>query len=250
MVIKLGDLFELGEHRLSCGDAQNPEHFEMLMGEKKAILVCVDPPYGVNYTPRLESTLSRHLKDKTKKIVNDNLDEKSFGLLLKNSLNNLMQYSEGAFYVFMSTKYIGDLISYFKDIGGAFSGVLVAAKSQFALSWGNYHPKHELILYGWKKQGKKYWCGSRKEHSLLEFQVAPCKLHPTMKPLGLLEKLVVNSSPEGGLILDCFAGSGSTIIAAHNQKRICYAMEITPEYCQVILERFQKHTGIEPKKLN
>lgn len=245
MTIKIGDLFKLGSHRLLCGDAEKPESFDTLMDGQKATMVFTDPPYNVNYSPRTGKL--RNQRDTSKSIINDDLCDRCFDTMITKSVANLMEYAKGAFYIFMGHNELPRLMRVFKEKGGTISTLLIAAKSHFSLSWAHYHPKHELILYGWND--KPHWCGSRKEHTLLEFKVSNRNLHPTMKPVALIEKTIQNSSQVGDSVLDCFAGSGSTLIAAHNQNRVCYAMEIAPEYCQLILDRFYEHTGIKPEKL-
>jgi DNA modification methylase len=245
MEIKVGDLFLLGTHRLLCGDAEKPEHFKLLMNNQQANMVFTDPPYNVNYSPR-KGTLRK--KDPSITIENDDLCGRCFEVMITKSVANLMAYTQGAFYICMSHSELPRLMKIFKEKGGIISTLLIAAKSHFSLSWAHYHPKHELILYGWHSQGKPYWCGSRKAHTLLEFKVRNRNLHPNMKPVDLIEGLLQNSSQAGDSVLDCFAGSGSTLIAAHNQNRVCYAMEISPVYCQVILDRFYEHTGIQAER--
>ncbi len=248
MSIQLGDLFMLGHHRLLCGDAEKSEHFERLMQNQQATMVFTDPPYNVNYQPRKGKLRSK--RDASKAILNDDLCGRCFESMLNQSVANLMAYTQGAFYICMSHNELPRLMKIFKEKGGVVASLLIAVKSHFSLSWAHYHPKHELILYGWNSNGKNYWCGSRKEHTLLEFKVSNRNLHPTMKPVALIEKTIQNSSQEGDRVLDCFAGSGSTLIAAHNQNWVCYAMEISPTYCQMILDRFQAHTGIQPDRVN
>jgi DNA modification methylase len=244
MSIHPGDLFLLGPHRLLCGNAENSSHFEKLMGGDFASMVFTDPPYNVGYAPRRGGGKR---VDKSRLIENDDLCKKCFEGLLDKSLSNLLNWCKGAFYICMSSKEFPKLLKLFEEKGGIFSSLLIAVKSHFSLSWADYHPRHELILYGWNE--KPYWCGSRKEHTLLDFKVAPNKLHPTMKPVDLIEKTIINSSREGDIVLDPFAGSGSTIIAAHNQNRIGYAIEVSGVYCQTIIDRFEAHTGIKAQKV-
>lgn len=253
MSIQIGDLFSLGDHRLLCGNAENEDHFQRLMQERQATMVFTDPPYNANYHRLGSHSRAIDAKENRKRfsaqIEGDDLCSRCFNQLLSNFLTNLMQYNQGAFYICMGNETMFQLMQLFKEKGGVISTLLIAVKNHFSIGWANYHMKHELILYGWNSQGKRHWCGSRKEHTILDFKVTPNKLHPTMKPVDLIQRTIRNSSQEGDIVLDCFAGSGSTLIAAHNEKRIGYAMELSPSYCQVILDRFQESTGIQPQKI-
>jgi DNA modification methylase len=232
--IVLGDLFQIGEHRLLCGDSTISDNFVKLMGKESFDLILTDPPYNVDYTGKTKDAL---------KIENDKKSDSEFKEFLYNHFVSIgLSSKDGAvYYIFQPDKQIHNFVNAFIESGNKYSGLLVWKKDSMVLSRGDYHSKHETITYGWKKGGAHGWFSDRKQVSVLEFEKPKSnEEHPTMKPIPLLAYLIANSSKFGDLVGDGFLGSGSTMVAAHQLNRKCYGMELDPKYCQVIINRMLK----------
>lgn len=251
---KLGDLYQLGPHRLLCGDSTNLADVERLMGGKRADLVFTDPPYNVAYTGKTKQKL---------KIKNDAMTPDKFRDFCQGFITNLLTFCRGAIYVCMSSSEWPTLQQQFVDAGGHWSRVIVWVKDRMVLSRADYHTQHEPIavyneeedeegmpiLYGWNEGEKRTWNGDRKQTDIWKVKrPAANKEHPTMKPVELCTKAIVNSSVRGQIVLDLFLGSGSTLIAAEKTERACYGMELDPKYCDVIVKRWEEYTGEKAKK--
>ena len=233
-ISKPGDIWQLGRHRLMCGDSTDKATVEMLMDGKKANLVVTDPPYNVNY----EGTAG--------KIKNDNMDNDSFYRFLFDSFTN-MEYAmadDASIYVFHSDTEGLNFRKAFADAGFYLSGCCIWKKPSLVLGRSPYQWQHEPCLFGWKKSGKHQWYAGRKETTIWEFD-KPKKNsdHPTMKPIALISYPIKNSSMSNCIVLDPFGGSGSTLIACEQLDRICYTMELDPKYCDVIIKRWETLTG-------
>jgi len=244
---KPGDLWLLERHRLLCGDATKREDVERLMDGEKADSLITDPPYGVDYSSKNEF-LNRFDKGNCvqKPIKNDDVIEDYrcwFSKWLSNVKDFLNKYN--TCYIFMSPQELHNLRLAFEDTNGHWSAYLVWVKNNHVLTQKDYDGKYEFIFYGWYGKHKFYGGFST---TVLEFD-KPLKseLHPTMKPVSLLIKLISDGSPEGGIVLDLFGGSGSTLIACEQFNRICYMMEIDPHYCDVIIKRWENFTGEKAK---
>ena len=232
--IVLGDLFEIGEHRLLCGDSTCSEDFVKLMGKEFFDLIVTDPPYNVDYTGRNKAAL---------KIMNDKKSDVGFKEFLYNHFVSIgISAKDGAvYYIFQPDKQIHNFVNSFIEAGNKYSGLLVWNKDSMVMSRGDYHAKHETITYGWKEGAAHRWFSDRKQVSVLEFaRPKRNEEHPTMKPIPLIAYLITNSSKSGDLIGDGFLGSGSTMVASHQLNRKCYGMELDPKYCQVIIDRMRK----------
>jgi site-specific DNA-methyltransferase (adenine-specific) len=232
--IVIGDLFEIGEHRLLCGDSTISDEYIKLMNNQSFDLVVTDPPYNVDYTGKTKSAL---------KIENDNKSDSDFKEFLYNHFVSIgLSAKQGAvYYIFQPDKQIHNFLNSFIDAGNKYSGLLVWNKDSMVMSRGDYHTKHETITYGWKEGAAHGWFSDRKQVSVLNFdRPKRNEEHPTMKPVALLAYLITNSSKSGDLVGDGFLGSGSTMVAAHQLKRKCYGMELDPKYCQVIIDRMLK----------
>ena len=221
-----GDVFEFGGHRLMCGDSTDPEQVKKLMDGSVADMVFTDPPYNVDYDGN------------GRKIENDNLVN-DFPEFLEKVIKNVFEFSDGAIYICMSSSEIGTLQSVFRRLGGHWSTFVIWAKDTFTLGRSDYHRQYEPILYGWREGGPHHFCGDRSQGDVWEFP-KPKKndVHPTMKPVELCERAVLNSSKPDGIVLDLFGGSGSTLVACSRTKRRCRMMEFEPKYCDVILKRY------------
>lgn len=267
--IKKGDLFQLGEHRLLCGDATDSIDYLELMENKTAKMVFTDPPYNVDYQGGMQGDGK---KIKRRKILNDKMSDSKFYEFLKSTLENLIIHTKGAFYVCMSSSELHNLHRAFVECGGHWQSYLTWVKSHFTLSRSDYQHQTEPILYGLSEEEAEKaeendfnkidslpilygwteheWYGGRKQGNVWFFDKPNIsKEHPTMKPIALCAKAVVNSSQEGGIVLDVFGGSGSTLIACEQMKRKCFMMELDPVYVQVIVKRWEKFSGEKHKKL-
>ena len=246
--IKLGDIYELGNHRLACGDATDSEIVTKLIGKDRIKLCLTDPPYSVTY---VESKKNFKQSVQHKKILNDHRQsEQEYSEFTQKWLEVMKPYlfSKNSLYIFNSDKMLFALREGMQQSGFYFSQLLVWIKNQAVVGRLDYLPQHELIAYGWK--GKHEFRKSKDKSVLVYPKPNKSKLHPTMKPVGLLRRLILNSSQIGDCIYDPFGGSGSTLIAAEQTKRRCLMIELDSEYCKTIINRFEKLTGIKAKKIN
>jgi len=237
-----GDVWLLGEHRLVCGDATDRATLDRAMGGARADLVWTDPPYGVDYVGKTREALT---------ISGDT----SGGLqeLLRASFAEIDRVCRdgAAIYVAHAGQTAQVFLEAFADIGWRLRQTLVWVKDRPVLGHGDYHYQHEPILYGvirprgrWGRGGEG-WYGGNGESSVLEVpRPAASREHPTMKPVELVRRLIANSSREGDVVLDPFAGSGSTLVAAALSGRRCIAVELDPVYCDVIVARIERTTGV------
>ena len=234
-----GDLWLLGEHRLLCGDSTDGDSFAALMAGEKAAMVFTDPPYGVNYA----NSAKDKMRGKHRPILNDNLGE-NFGPFLKAALSPMLAHCEGAIYISMSSSELDTLQSAFRAAGGKWSTFIIWAKNTFTLGRADYQRQYEPILYGWRDGTDHYWCGARDQGDVWQIK-KPQKndLHPTMKPVELVERAVRNSSKSRDIVLDPFGGSGSTLIACEKSGRRARLIELDPKYVDVIVRRWQDWTG-------
>lgn len=247
--IERGDIYQLGEHRLMCGDATSKEDVDKLMNGTKADMVFTDPPYNVNLSSKTELL---NLMDGGKRndvpIRNHFLSEQEYIQFSQSWFNNVLDNLSDYNSVYVCGNY-ESLIGFYNVKAFIISNMLVWVKNSQVLGRMDYKGKHEFIMYGWKKHHK--WYGGNGETTVWEVnKPRSSKLHPTMKPTELIDIAVTNSSKQGDIILDLFGGSGSTLIAAEQRKRKCYMMEIDPYYCSVIIERWEKLTNKKATKVN
>lgn len=231
---KTGDMWTLGKHRVICGDATKLETFKTLLEDTKVNLVVTDPPYNVNY------------EGSAGKIKNDNMEDDKFYQFLFNSFVNMEQAmaDDASIYVFHADTEGLNFRKAFQDAGFYLSGCCIWKKPSLVLGRSPYQWQHEPCLYGWKKKGKHKWYAGRKETSVWEFEKPKKNAdHPTMKPIALLAYPIKNSSMTNSLVLDPFAGSGSTLIACEQTGRVCYAIELDEKYCDVIVKRYIEQVG-------
>jgi DNA modification methylase len=239
--MKAGDIYQLGQHRLACGSSSDTKLIAKLVGEAKIGLILTDPPYGVSY---VENKLNPSKQGHEKVIANDNIeDETEYAAFTKAWLEAVKPYiaRKNSLYIFNSDKMMMPTIQALKATGGKFTQLLIWAKTQAVVGRLDYLPQHELIIYGWYGTHKFY---KSKDKSILVYpKPSVSKLHPTMKPVGLLRRLILNSSNAGDVVFDGFGGSGSTLMACEQTKRQCLMAELDLEYCQVIIKRWEKLTG-------
>ena len=278
---KLGDVWELGPHRVVCGSSTDADAVAALFGERLADLVLTDPPCGVDYvgSKRKLESLRNHALPKHQDIAGDGLSSDGLVELLRDALGLSWTHArEGAgCYVFHSEPRRVEFESAMLACGWHVAQNLVWVKDSFVLGVMDYHSQHEPVLYGWKPGGRHAWYGGRKRSALVADQQPDLDAldrdelvallrgiyeasdvirhdrprrsdeHPTMKPVGLLSRLIVNSTKKGALVYDPFLGSGSTLIAAERQGRICYGVELDPAYVDVVVRRWQTVTGLTAK---
>ena len=224
-----GDLWSLGPHKLLCGDATDAGSFARLLGGEPSHLVFTDPPYNVAYIGPGTGAA----------VTNDNQGAE-FAPFLETVCENLLKHVQGPLYICMSSSELHTLYNAFTNAGGHWSTFIIWAKSTFTLGRSDYHRQYEPILYGWREGKSHYWCGARDESDVWLFDKPHANdLHPTMKPVALVERAILNSSRRGEIVLDPFGGSGSTLIASEKAGRQARLMEIEPSYCDVIIRRWQ-----------
>jgi len=238
-VSQLGDVWQLGNHRVMCGDATSAEAMSALMDGQMADMVFTDPPYNVDYGNAAKDT--RQTKDR--RILNDNLGD-AFYDFLHGAMIQMLSVTKGALYVSMSSSELDTLQKAFRDAGGKWSTFIIWAKNTFTLGRADYQRQFEPILYGWKEGNDHFWCGARDQGDVW-FINKPNKndLHPTMKPVELVERAIRNSSKSQDIVLDAFGGSGTTIIACEKTGRYGRVLELDPKYVDVIIKRWQYYSG-------
>jgi len=238
-VSKPGDLWILGNHRVLCGDATVVTDVEKLMDGQLADMAFCDAPYNVDYANAAKNKTIA----KDRRILNDALGEGFYQFLYDTCLNLLM-VTKGACYMSMSSSELDTLQRAFKEAGGKWSTFIIWAKNTFTLGRADYQRQYEPILYGWKQGAGHFWCGARDQGDVWFVDKPRVNdLHPTMKPVELVERAITNSSKSRDIVLDLFGGSGTTLIAAERTGRSARLMELDPKYADVIVERWQNLTG-------
>ena len=238
---KKGEIYKLGKHFLMCGDSTDINDVEKLMNGVKADMLLTDPPYNVDYEGGNGLT-----------IQNDNMDDETFREFLRVSFfnaNSVMK--EGAvFYIWHADSEGYNFRGACHDIGWKVRQCLIWCKNTLVMGRQDYHWKHEPCLYGWKEGASHLWASDRKQTTVLEFdRPSVSKEHPTMKPVGLFDYLIKNNTNKDDIVLDLFAGSGTSIIACEQNGRIAYSMELDPKYVDVIISRWEKLTGQQAERI-
>jgi DNA modification methylase len=238
-VARHGDVWNCGAHRVLCGDATLMSDLKTIMDGEVADVCFTDPPYNVNYSNRPADKLH----GTNRPILNDALGGAFGGFLNKASIN-ILAVTTGGIYICMSSSELDTLQRAFRDAGGKWSTFVIWAKSSFTIGRSDCQRQYEPILYGWKESNDHYWCGARNQGDVWLFD-KPHKndLHPTMKPVALVERAIGNSSKADGIVLDPFGGSGTTMIAASRLGRRARLVELDPKYVDVILARWEAFTG-------
>ncbi len=234
-----GDVWVLGPHRLLCGDATVAASYEVLLQGEPVDMVFTDPPYNVNYA----NSAKDKLRGKDRAILNDNLGDGFYDFLLA-ALTPTVAHCRGGIYVAMASSELDVLQAAFRAAGGKWSTFIIWAKNTFTLGRADYQRQYEPILYGWPEGAQRHWCGDRDQGDVWNIK-KPQKndLHPTMKPVELVERAIRNSSRPGNVVLDPFGGSGTTLIAAEKSGRIARLIELDPKYADVIVRRWEDFTG-------
>jgi DNA modification methylase len=244
VVSRPGDVWICGEHRVICGDATDPDAYAMVLGDEIADMVFTDPPYNVNYA----NSACDKMRGTNRAILNDNLGD-GFSDFLLAALTHTVAHCRGGIYIAMSSSELDVLQAAFRAAGGKWSTFIIWAKNTFTLGRADYQRQYEPILYGWPDGAQRYWCGDRDQGDVWNIK-KPQKndLHPTMKPVELVERAIRNSSRPGNVVLDPFGGSGTTLIAAEKSGRVARLIELDPKYCDVIVRRWQDYTGQAAKR--
>lgn len=268
---KPGDIYQLGEHRVMCGDSTDPEDVKKLTDGKLVDLIVTDPPYNVAYVGKTADALT---------IDNDEMDEGNFELFLTDAFTAMAEVLKpgGAFYIWHAESTAHQFIKGLEAADLTFRQKLIWVKNTMVLGRQDYHWKHEPCFYGWKDGAAHYFTSDRTQVTVIEdkpnintmnkdqlvqyakdLQIlldggstilredkpAASTFHPTMKPVKLIARNIVNSSKRGEIVLDIFGGSGSTLIASEQLKRTSYTMELDPKYVDVIIDRYEEFTGVE-----
>ena len=243
-ISKLGDIWKLGNHKLICGDSTILNNYEKLFNENKADLLMTDPPYNVDYEGKTKDKLT---------IQNDSKNDDDFLQFLTDAFNNCAIHLKlgCSFYIFHSDWYGLEFRQSIKNSDLELKQNLIWAKNSMVMGRQDYQWQHEPCLYGWKRGASHSWYSDRKQTTIIKYdRPSKSKLHPTMKPVGLVEYLIKNSSKQEDIILDPFLGSGTTLMACEKQGRICYGVELDPKYCDVIIKRWENFTGAKAKLEN
>jgi DNA modification methylase len=244
--IVLGDLFEIGEHRLLCGDSTCSDTVAKLMNGEKADMVFTDPPYNIGFKGTMSSTsidgkIVPFKTENTKydEIKNDLHSKEKFNDFIKSIIENIILYCKGGWYISFSSSTLNEILNPLDELKVEYKSIIIWVKNQANMGGGHYKRRYEPIVYGYNEN--IFYGKSFKEEDVWEFQrTLKNDLHPTMKPIPLIENALNKSSKEEDKVLDLFLGSGSTMVASHQLKRKCYGMELDPKYCQVIIDRMKK----------
>lgn len=241
---KLGDIYQLGRHRLMCGDSTNVEQVKVLTNGELVDMLLTDPPYNVAYEGKTKDKL---------KIKNDNMEDTAFRQFLCSAFSaaNEVMKAGAVYYIWHSDSEGYNFRGACHDIGWQVREVLIWNKNSMVLGRQDYQWKHEPCLYGWKDGASHLWASDRKQTTVIDFN-KPNKsdIHPTMKPVGLFDYQIQNNTKGGDIVLDLFNGSGTTIIACEQNGRKAYCMELDPKYVDAAIDRWEKFTGQKAVKLN
>jgi len=247
---KLGDIYQLGKHRVMCGDSCSIHDMEKLCGGQLVDMWLTDPPYNVAVQG------GNHANPERKtglKILNDKMPDEEFRQFLRDAYvtADLVMKSGAVFYIWHADSEGYNFRGAAKDAGWAVRQCLIWKKSSIVMGRQDYHWKHEPCLYGWKEGAGHLWSTDRKQTTILEFdRPSRNKEHPTMKPVALFEYQMLNNTKGGDIVLDSFGGSGTTLLAAEKHGRHGYLMELDPKYCDVIVKRWEDFTGKKAMLVN
>jgi DNA modification methylase len=286
---KLGEIYQLGKHRLMCGDSTSPEDVNKLIGNTEIDLIVTDPPYNVDLgevnKTKVKMAPERYKGANVDSIENDKMEDQEFVDFLTKAFGIADEHLKpgGAFYIWHSSTENFSFQEAMHNVGWKLRQILIWNKSSLCLGLSDYQWKHEPCLYGWKEGAGHYFIDDRKQTTVLDQEEIdfdkltkekaikllketyegikhttvldyhkPLKngLHPTMKPVELIARLITNSSKKNENVLDLFGGSGSTLMACEQLDRPCYMMEYDPKYVDVIIERWEAFTGDKAVKIS
>lgn len=241
---KYGDIYQLGKHRLMCGDSTKEDDVRKLCNNNLIDLFLTDPPYNVDYTGKTADAL---------KINNDKMKENDFRVFLKEAFRNANEVMKpgACFYIWHADSEGYNFRGACFDIGWKVRQCLIWRKNSLVMGRQDYQWQHEPCLYGWKDGASHLWASDRKQTTILDFDRPTRNAeHPTMKPVQLFDYQIKNNTKGNDIVLDLFAGSGTTIMASEQNNRIAYCMELDPKYVDVIIKRWEDFTGKKAIKLN
>jgi DNA modification methylase len=245
---KLGEIYQLGRHKIMCGDCTNPKHVEKLLNGKTVDQLLTDPPYGVDYAKKNEYLNRFDRGNRIQKAYANDERKKNFADFFSRFLKLIPFSDYNTAYIFMSGRQYKPLLEAAESAGLYHGTDLVWVKNNHVLGPSDYLPKHELCFYGWKGRHKFY--GPVNVTTVLEYDKPQVNdLHPTMKPVEMFAQLLQDGSKKGATIYEPFLGSGTTLIASEQTGRTCYGMELDPGYVDVIITRWENLTGKKVKKL-
>jgi len=244
--IKQGTIFKLGDHLLLCGDVTDKTQIAKLLQNHKIKSVITDPPFGIAVTESKEGfqTLS-----KNKSILNDHIQsDEEYKTFSNKWISSITPHLErkNSFYIFNADKMIFALREAMQESNVKFGQLLIWVKTHAVIGRMDYAPQHELIAYGWF--GVHEFVKAKDKSVLVCPRPNKSSMHPTTKPLDLIRRLILNSTRIGDVVFDGFLGSGTTLLACEQTKRVCIGVEIDPEYCKTIIDRYEKLTGITATK--
>jgi len=246
---RLGDIYQLGRHRIMCGDCTNPKHVGNLLKGKTVDQLATDPPYGVDYVKKNEFLNSIDRGNRVQKAYANDERDKDYKKFFQSFLEIIPFSDYNTAYIFMGGKEYKNLIQAAEDAGLYHAMDLVWVKNNHVLGQSDYLPKHEMCYYGWK--GRHRFYGPSNVTSVLEYDKPLVNdLHPTMKPVEMFAQLLQDGSKKGATIYEPFLGSGTTLIACENTGRTCYGTELDPGYVDVVVARWESLTKKKAKKLN
>jgi site-specific DNA-methyltransferase (adenine-specific) len=241
---KLGDIWELGEHRIICGDGTSVDTYKNLLGEELVDMVWTDPPYGVSYVGGTEDHLT---------IENDDLKTDELESFLRDAFTAIFSFTKPGACWYVASPSGNNFQSFSIPLSelDVWRHTLVWVKDSLVMGRADYHYRHESIFYGWTPGGAHQTPPDRKQDSVWEIARPKVnKEHPTMKPIELITRSINNSSRMNDLVLDGFGGSGSTLIACEQTKRKARLVELDPKYCDVIIARWENLTGLKARLLS
>ena len=243
-IAKLGDIWQLGRHRLMCGDSTSIEDVEKLMGGQLADMLLTDPPYNVAYEGKTKDRLT---------IQNDSMDNDSFRQFLRDAFSSAdAVMKQGAvFYIWHADSEGYNFRGACFDIGWKVRQCLIWNKNSMVMGRQDYQWKHEPCLYGWKEGASHLWASDRKQTTVIDYQrPTKAEIHPTMKPVGLFDYQIKNNTKGGDIVLDLFSGSGTTIMACEQNGRVARCMELDPRYVDACVKRWENFTGEKAVLIN
>lgn len=240
---KQGQVWKLGKHRLMCGDSTSITDVEKLMNGEKANMVFTDPPYLMGFEGNVHADGSKSFNAKHGAIKNDKMSRENGDSFILNIFKNIKLFSKGAYYVCFYRLGLDYIFRALDKLNNPYKALIIWNKGNHTLSNSDYMSKYEPIVYGWFNEHNFY--GDRSNFDIWDVErTKKNDLHPTMKPIKLIEKAVLNSSKSNEIVLDLFGGSGSTLIACEQLNRKCFMMELDEHYCDIIIERWEKLTGL------
>lgn len=248
-----GDIWKLGDHRLGCIDSVKEDISKLFPGEKSVRLICTDPPYGVAYVENKRGFKGKDGESQIsvdREIQNDQLQSpEEYASFTQGWLEKVKPFlaDYNACYIFNDDLMFCALRKGMADADFYYSQMIIWLKNSVVVGRKDYLPQHELIAYGW--YGRHKFERSKSKSIIAYPKPSSAKLHPTMKPVGLMRELILNSTKIGEGVYDAFGGSGSTLMACEHTKRVCYMTEVDPVYCDTIIRRWEKLTGKKAEKI-